>query len=82
MGCLLGRLSLGYVETSASYKVSLSAAVGLTHYENEPVSTEEIVHPSVEIFDFPVRSGETLRTFDFILPNFHFILPKFYFSPS
>ena len=41
---------------------------------------EKIVNSSVGIFDFPVRSGETLRTFDFILPKFHFILPKFYFS--
>ena len=38
------------------------------------------MNSSVDIFVFSVRSGKTLRTFDFTLPNFHFILPKFYFS--
>ncbi|WP_298887007.1 hypothetical protein [uncultured Porphyromonas sp.] len=42
---------------------------------------EEIENPLVEISDYPVRGGETLRTYDFILPKFHFILPKFYFGP-
>ena len=54
---------------------------GLTHYKNELVSTEEIVNSSVKIFDFPVRDGKTLRTYDLTLPKFHLILPKFYFSP-
>ena len=49
---------------------------------------EEIENPLVEISDYPVRGGKTLRTYDFIfpkfqfiLPKFHFILPKFYFAP-
>ena len=42
---------------------------------------EEIVNPSVEILDYPVRDGKILRTYDFILPKFHFIPPKFYFAP-
>ena len=54
---------------------------GLTHYKNELVSTEEIVNSSVGIFDFPVRGGKTLRTYDFILPKFHLILPKRFLLP-
>ena len=42
---------------------------------------EEIVNPSVEISDYPVRRRKILRTYDFILPKFHFIPPKFYFAP-
>lgn len=34
------------------------------------------MNSSVEIFDFPVRDGKTLRTYDFILPKFHFIPPN------
>ena len=41
---------------------------------------EEPVNILVEISDYPVRGGKTLRTYDFILPKFHFILPKFYFG--
>ena len=39
------------------------------------------MNSSVKVFDFPVRNGKTLRTFDFTLPKFHLILPKFCFSP-
>ena len=42
---------------------------------------EEIVNPSVEISDYPVRRRKILRTYDFILPKFHLIPPKFYFAP-
>ena len=40
---------------------------------NRPM--EEIVNPSVEILDYPVRDGKILRTYDFILPKFYFAPP-------
>ena len=43
---------------------------------------EEIADSLVEISDYPVRGGKTLRTYDFFIPKFHFILPKFYFAPT
>ena len=42
--------------------------------------SEEIVNSSVMVFDFPVRNGKTLRTYDFIPPKFHLTPPKYYSS--
>lgn len=33
------------------------------------------MNSSAGIFDFPVRGGKTIRTFDFILPKFYFSSP-------